>query len=77
VPTVRGEPGIRLTAQRTGRTITATLDGRPAGKSWRLQLAGVKAVTAVKGGASAAHPLGVVISPARGTRKLRVTLPSG
>ena len=76
VPTIRGEPGIRLTAKRTGRTITATLDGRPAGKSWQLQLAGVKAVAAAKGGTAAAHPLGVLISPTRGNRKLQVTLPA-
>jgi alpha-D-xyloside xylohydrolase len=76
VPTVRGEPGIRLTTKRNGRTITATLDGRPAVKAWQLQLAGVKSVAAVKGGTAVAHPLGVVISPTRGARKLQVTLPS-
>ena len=69
--------GIRLTAKRTGPTITAKLDGRPAARSWQLQLVGVKTVAGVKGGTAVADPAGVVISPVRGARELRITLAAG
>ena len=74
VPTMQGEPGLRLSVKRTGRVLEAALDGAAAGKTWKLQLAGVSAVAGVKGGAAADDPLGVVITPARGVRKLQVTL---
>jgi alpha-D-xyloside xylohydrolase len=73
VPTLHGAAGLRLEVRRRGAQIEATVGGVPTG-AWRLQLAGVKAVAAVEGGAAAADPLGVVISPARGSRILRVTL---
>jgi alpha-D-xyloside xylohydrolase len=73
VPTLRGAAGLRLEVCRRGAQIEATVDGAPTG-AWRLQLAGVKAVGAVEGGTAAADPLGVVISPARGSRSLRVTM---
>lgn len=76
VPTVRGAGGIRLTVRRTGGAIDAALDGAAAGRTWKLQLVGVKAAAAIEGGTGAADPLGLVISPARGVRRLRVTLPA-
>ena len=73
VPTLRGAAGLRLEVRRRGAQIEATVEGAPTG-AWRLQLAGEKAVAAVEGGTASADPLGVVISPARGSRILRVTL---
>jgi alpha-D-xyloside xylohydrolase len=74
VPTAQGEPGIRLKVKRKGRAIEAALDGPAAGKTWKLQLIGVTAVADVQGGTAAGDPLGVVVAPARGMRKLKVTL---
>lgn len=74
VPTMRGESGVRLAVKRKGQVIEARIDGASTARAWKLQLAGVKAVTAVAGGAAAADPLGVVINPARGARVVRVTL---
>ena len=74
VPTMQGGEGIRLSVKREGRVIDARLDPAPAGRTWKLQLAGVPAVTSVEGGTVAEDPLGLVISPARGARELRVTL---
>ena len=73
VPTLRGEAGLRLEVRRRGAQIEATVAGASTG-GWRLQLAGVKVVAAVEGGTALADPLGIVISPARGSRVLRVTL---
>jgi hypothetical protein len=70
---LRGAAGLRLEVRRRGAQLEATVDGAPTG-AWRLQLAGVEAVAAVEGGTASADPLGVVISPARGSRILRVTL---
>ncbi|HUJ43092.1 MAG TPA: alpha-xylosidase [Opitutaceae bacterium] len=74
VPTVEGEPGVRLSVRRKNRVIDAALDGTAAGKAWKLQLVGIKTIAGVKGGTVADDPLGVVIAPARGRRKLQVTL---
>jgi alpha-D-xyloside xylohydrolase len=73
VPTLRGEAGLCLEVRRRGAQIEATVAGASTG-GWRLQLAGVKAVAAVEGGTASADPLGIVISPTRGSRVLRVTL---
>ena len=74
VPTVRGEAGVRLAARRKGRTIEARFSGT-AGRKWRLQLAGIAAVAAVEGGTVTADPAGAMITPKRGARLLRITLP--
>jgi alpha-D-xyloside xylohydrolase len=74
VPT---EPGITLNVSRRGRTVVATLEGGRPARRWRLELVGVKTVAGVKGGTAAEQPQGVVISPARGGRKLQVTLAPG
>jgi alpha-D-xyloside xylohydrolase len=74
VPTVRGEPGVRLVVKRKGRVIEAKFDGAIAGKTWKLQLVGVRATAAVDGGTAVADPQGVVIMPRRGGRMLRVTV---
>jgi alpha-D-xyloside xylohydrolase len=74
VPTLRGEPGVRVVVKRRGQVITAKFEGAGAGKSWKLQLAGVGDLAAVEGGAAAADPLGVVITPKRGARTLRAAL---
>ena len=74
VPTERGEPGLKLHVSRQGQTVVAKLEGGRTARPWKLQLVGVKTVAGVKGGAAVEQPLGVVISPARGTRRLQVTL---
>ena len=61
-------------ANRQGQTVVAKLEGGRTARPWKLQLVGVKTVAGVKGGAAVEQPLGVVISPARGTRRLQVTL---
>ena len=73
VPTLRGEPGVRVTVRRKGRTMGVRFEGA-AGRKWTLQLAGIGEVAAVEGGTAAADPHGVVITPKRGGRSLRVTL---
>jgi alpha-D-xyloside xylohydrolase len=77
VPTELGEPGIKLNVSRRGRTVVATLEGGRPARRWRLELVGVKTVAGVKGGTAAEQPQGVMISPARGGRKLQVTLAPG
>ena len=74
VPTLRGEPGVRVVVKRRGRVITAKFEGATTGKAWKLQLAGVGDLAAVEGGTAAADPLGVVITPKRGARTLRAAL---
>ena len=74
VPTVHGQAGIRLTAERRAGVIEAKLDGPAAGKAWKLQLVGLPAVAAVEHGTTVEDPMGIVIVPARGARVVRVTL---
>ncbi|HTX65119.1 MAG TPA: alpha-xylosidase [Opitutaceae bacterium] len=74
VPSGRGGEGIRLEVSRRGRVLEAGLGPAAAGRSWKLQLAGVSRVAAVEGGTAEKHPLGVELTPARGVRRLRVTL---
>jgi len=73
VPTMQGGRGLAITVSREGRVITATLAGAATG--WRLQLVNIAAVRSVKGGAASAAPLGVMVTPARGARTLKITLP--
>jgi len=74
VPTARGGKGIRLEVRRAGRVIEARLSPAAAGRPWKLQLVGVPRVAAVEGGTAEKQPLGVELTPARGVRRLRVTL---
>ena len=74
VPTLRGGAGIRLAVRRERRVLEARLSPAAAGRPWKLQLAGVSRVAAVEGGTAEKQPLGVEITPARGVRRLRVTL---
>ena len=74
VPTMQGADGVSLVVKRTSRVIEARLDGATAGRQWKLQLAGVETVASVKNGRAAKDSLGVVISPVRGARTLRITL---
>jgi alpha-D-xyloside xylohydrolase len=76
VPTLRGEAGVVCTVRRNGRRFDATVEGGAVGV-WRLQLAGVSAIETPKGATVAVDPLGVIVTPAAGTRALQLVLPGG
>ena len=73
VPTLRGTPGVRCAARRTGRHVDVTIEGETP-NAWRVQLAGQKTVKAARGAGTSADPLGVIISPAAGATSLRLEL---
>jgi alpha-D-xyloside xylohydrolase len=73
VRTLKGEPGVRLVVRRQGAGIEAEISG-PAVGAWRLQLAGVRSTGIVAGGTVAFEPLGVVVTPKAGARRLSVRL---
>ena len=73
IPGPGGAPGLRCTAKRTGKFVDVSVEGA-AVAAWSVQLAGVAAVTAPAEVKAAPDPLGVVLTPAAGTRALRVSL---
>jgi alpha-D-xyloside xylohydrolase len=75
VPTMKGEDALKVRAHRSGRRIEVAIEG-PARK-WSVQLAGITRIASVKNGTSAKNPGGVVLIPARGARRLQVTLTAG
>jgi alpha-D-xyloside xylohydrolase len=75
VPDLKGKTAARISVRRKGRAIEATLEG--TARKWRLQLAGIKSVDSVEGGASRADPLGAVVESSGGAQTLRLRLPSG
>lgn len=75
VPTLKGAAGVRCTARRNGRQVDVTVEGK-APNLWRVQLAGVKSVEASAGAVTSADPLGVIVTPGRGTGSLCLQLPS-
>ena len=72
-PALRGQAGGRLEGPRRGAPIEATGANASIG-GWRRQPAGGKAVAAIDAGTASTNPLGLVNSPTRGWRVLRVTL---
>ena len=74
VPAPNGRPGLRCTVQRRGDQLDVAVEGANLG-AWRLQLAGVAAVAAPAGDKAEPDPLGVIVTPAAGTRALRLSLP--
>ncbi len=76
VPRLDGGDGTELVVTKDGTSVAATLKGKGGNPVWKLQLVGVKSVTSVNGGTAGSHPLGVVITPKKGARTLRVQIES-
>ena len=72
VPALDGTPGIDCTVTRTGCQLEMAVAGDTVG-AWRLQLAGIASIEAPAGVSVASDPLGVIVSPAAGSRSLRLT----
>ena len=64
VPAADGSPLAEFTTERRGRVITIRSFGAPAG--WKVQLAGIDAVT-VQGGSATPDPLGALVESADDT----------
>jgi alpha-D-xyloside xylohydrolase len=75
VPLPGGATGVRCTVRRSGRQIDVAVEGRTSG-GWKLQLAGVPAVTAPGGATVAGDKLGAIVAVAAGTTSLRLMLPA-
>ncbi len=73
IPALDGSDALRLTVSRTQRRVSATLEGDVVG-GWRLQLAGVPAVTVRAGLATTSDLLGVIIAASPVTRRLECEL---
>jgi len=73
VPSMTGAVALRCVVRRSGRQISATVEGPSAGR-WHLQLAGVREVTAGEGCPTIPDPLGVIVCPAAGVTNLSVKL---
>jgi len=72
VPDAQGAPALRVTARRTENEIKVTAEG--AASAWKLLLRGVEKVQSVQGGQAATSEQGMLITPAAGVDRLRVTL---
>ena len=75
VTDLKGRTAATLTVHRRGRSIEASLEG--SAKKWRLQLAGVRSVESVEGGAAEPDGLGVILESSPGSDTLRARLPAG
>jgi alpha-D-xyloside xylohydrolase len=75
VPGPGGATALRCTVGRIDRQIDATVEGGTIG-AWRLQLAGVPAVTVPAGAGVTPDPLGVIVAPAAGSKSVRLSLPA-
>ena len=72
VPDVKGEPALRVTAQRAGAVITVQAEG--SAKGWKLLLRGVEKIQSVQGGQVEATKQGTLVTPSAGTDRLNITL---
>ncbi|MFL7791956.1 MAG: TIM-barrel domain-containing protein, partial [Anaerolineae bacterium] len=72
IPSVAGDVDATFEVQRQGNEIAVERQG--ASKPWRLLLVGVKSVASVEGGTAESSPEGVVVTPAKDTNRLRISL---
>lgn len=73
IPTLRGEAGIHFRAERRGSELTIDVSG-PALTGWQLQLPGTRSVGARGGGTVTLDPVGLVVTPHSGVRRLTLLL---
>jgi hypothetical protein len=69
----RGDVALKLTARRNGKSVTAAVEGAPAGE-WRVQLIGIKTLNRAADAMITKEPAGLIIQPAAGAREIRVEL---
>ena len=72
IPDAKGKGVAKLTVQRKGGFVEASLEG--TAKGWRLQLIGVSSLDSVEGGSASAEPLGALIASGPASRSVKVRL---
>jgi alpha-D-xyloside xylohydrolase len=72
VPVLNGAAGVSLTLRRTGSEFEAEISGAEIG-AWRVQLVGFVTEGEIVGGTVSQDPVGVILSPAAGVRRIRFT----